>query len=184
MAGLRQRSLGPVEVTGQSVAVTAPSVAMASTPALVAAQAGNGSLYAYLLAAVVVAVLTGYCVSQFARRMASSGSLDSFTARGLGPLPAAASAVGLLLGDALLAMSTLLLTASSLSELTVKLGLTGARHPVVDAAIVGMAGLAVWACLVRGVRLSSRVALAVEGCSVLAIVVVLAPSPPGTRRRA
>lgn len=172
LAGLRRRSLGPVEVTGQSVAVTAPSAAMASTPALVAAQAGNGTLYAYVAAAVVV-ILTGYCISQFARRMASSGSLYSFTARGLGPLPAAASAVGLLLGYALLAMSTLLLTASSLSDASVRVGLPGARHPAVDAAVVGVAGLAVCVCLVRGVRLSSRVALSVEGCSVLAIVVVL-----------
>src|SRR6266566_5097082 len=83
VAGLRRRTLGPWEVTAQSIAVTAPSAAMATTPMLVAAAAGPGTMYSYLISCVVV-LLVGYCVSQFAHRMAAAGSLYSFTAKGFG----------------------------------------------------------------------------------------------------
>src|SRR5207302_9194782 len=76
LAGLRRRTLGSWEVTAQSVAVTAPSAAMATTPMLVAAAAGPGTMYSYLIGCVVVA-LVGYCVSQVAQRMAAAGSLYS-----------------------------------------------------------------------------------------------------------
>ena len=68
----------------QSVAGIAPSAVMATGPVLIVLFAGPGAWLSYVAATVVV-VLVGLCVAQFARRFASSGSLYSYVARGLGP---------------------------------------------------------------------------------------------------
>lgn len=175
LTGLRRRSLGGVEVTAQSVAVTAPSMAMASAPVLVAAAAGNGTMYSYLIGTFVM-LLVGYCVSQFAGRMAAAGSLYSFTAKGFGPSSAIASGVSLALGYALLAMSTLLLSAFYILQFTHRVGLGGTGTATATGATVALVialAAAATLCMVRGVCLSARVALAVESVSIAGILVVL-----------
>ena len=57
VAGLRRRSLRPPGVFAQSVATTAPAGAMASTPLLVIAAAGNGALWSFAIAAVLVGLV-------------------------------------------------------------------------------------------------------------------------------
>jgi amino acid transporter len=167
--GLRRRSVGGVEVTAQSVAVTAPSAAMASMPMLVAASAGNGTMYSYLIATVVI-LLVGYCISQFARRMAAAGSLYSFTAKGLGPTAAIVSGVGLALGYALLSMSTLLLAAFYFLRFAHRAALV---VPTAVVVVISLGGVAAF-CMIRGISVSSRVVLVVESVSIAGILVVLA----------
>ena len=82
--GLAHDSMSQLEVMAQSVAAIAPSAVMATGPALIVLYAGEGAWLSYL-AAIVVVVLIGLCVAQFGRRFASSGSLYSYVARGLGP---------------------------------------------------------------------------------------------------
>ena len=82
--GLEWRRLGPVEVFAQSVSGTAPSAAMAATPAIVAAAAGGATVWSFVVA-TVVALLIATCISQFTRRMAVTGGLYTLTAKGLIP---------------------------------------------------------------------------------------------------
>ena len=95
--GLAHDSMSQLEVMAQSVAGIAPSAVMATGPALIVVYAGGGAWLSYLAATVVV-VLVGLCVAQFGRRFASSGSLYSYVARGLGPTGAFAAETQLALG--------------------------------------------------------------------------------------
>ena len=105
VAGLRRRSLRPPGVFAQSVATTAPAGAMASTPLLVIAAAGNGALWSFAIAAVLVGLVAA-CITVFARRMAAAGGLYSFTAQGLGPGGAYACAVAMVVGYGMLVAVT------------------------------------------------------------------------------
>jgi len=92
-----------LEVLAQSVAAIAPSAVMASLPVLIALYAGPAAWMSFA-AAIIVVVLVGLCVAQFARRFASSGSLYSYVARGLGPAGAFAAGWGLVIGYTRIAM--------------------------------------------------------------------------------
>jgi amino acid transporter len=167
LAGLRRRSLGELEVTAQSIGTVAPAAAMSSVPALVAAEAG-GATMASLVIATISVLLVGYCVTEFTRRMAASGSLYSFIARGLGRGPAMLGGAALIVGYVFLAMATLLLASVYLLSL-----LSGFGGPA--AVIAVMAALALTAAVVmaRGVSLASRVTLTVEVAAIASILVVL-----------
>ena len=83
LAGLARRSVGFADVLAQSVSAVAPAGAAFTTPLLVSAVAGGVSLPA-LAAALVIALLTASTINEFTRRMAATGSLYTFVARGLG----------------------------------------------------------------------------------------------------
>ena len=87
------------------MATTAPAGAMASTPLLVIAAAGNGALWSFAIAAVLVGLVAA-CITVFARRMAAAGGLYSFTAQGLGPGGAYACAVAMVVGYGMLVAVT------------------------------------------------------------------------------
>src|SRR4051794_31832449 len=87
MEGLRRRTLSPLEIFGQAIGNTGMATVVAFTPAFVAATAGDAA-WASVLIATIAILATGYCVSLFARRYASSGSLYTFVAQMLGPGPA------------------------------------------------------------------------------------------------
>ncbi|MEO3935920.1 APC family permease [Dermatophilaceae bacterium Soc4.6] len=170
LAGLRRRSLGEVEVLAQSVSVTAPTAAIASTPALVAASAGGATLWAYGVAIVAVALLT-LVVRAFSARLAAPGSLYTYVAQGLGPLPGVVAGSALAVGYAVLSMATTVLTAWYLLALGARSGRV-APHPggALTVTAVVLVGLVLTACLVRGIGTSSRVALGVEGVAVVLVV--------------
>lgn len=172
LVGLRRRSLGEVEVLAQSVAVTAPSAAAATTPSLVAASAGFGTLYSYLIAIMVIAMVT-VAVRQFSSRLAAPGSLYTFTARGLGTRPAVVAGAGLIVGYAALSMAATVLASWYALTFAARLGLPGSSSGVAAAGVIVLTGLAVTGCLFRGIGVSSRVALAVESVAVLLTVGVL-----------
>ena len=71
---LARRSTTGFEVFGQSLAATGPSIAIAGTVAVVFLTAGQGTIWSYVLATFVV-VLVGYSIAVFARRTAAAGSL-------------------------------------------------------------------------------------------------------------
>jgi len=157
-------------VLAQSVSVTAPSAAMASTPALVAASAGGATLWSYGVAIVAVALLT-VVVRQFSSRLAAPGSLYTYVARGLGALPAVVAGSALAVGYAVLSMSTTVLTAWYLLALGARTGLvTATPSGALTATAVILVGLLLTACLVRGIGTSSRVALGVEAVAVILVV--------------
>lgn len=169
--GLDRRNLGPAEVLAQSVASAAPAAAMATVPAIVAATAGPGTLWAFVVA-TVVALLIGSCIGQFTRRMAAAGSLYSLTAQGLGPAAAFSSGVALLVGYGVLAMAALTGSAIYLDALVTRLGgSSDASRPVLVLAVCVLAALATAGVLVR-VRLSARLVLLVEAVSITLMTVV------------
>lgn len=172
LPGLDRRNLGPVQVCAQSVSATAPAAAMATTPAIAAVNAGSGVVWSFV-AATVVALLIGACIGQFTRRMAAAGSLYSLAAKGLGPTGGFACGGALLIGYGLLVSAALTGSAVHLLALLARVGAPAASGPVVTAVIV-LLGVAAAFFAVRGIRLSARVVLLVEGVSITLILAVFA----------
>lgn len=172
MAGLDRRSLGFVDVLAQSVGAVAPSAAAATCPVLVAARAGSGTLLAFLLAGVLMA-LVAYAVNQFTRRMAATGSLYTFAARGLGVRAGFATSAAMIVGYGFVAMFALLGAAYyGLTLLAHAVpGVTGSRGLV----LLLLAGFGAVCLLVlwRGIRLSTRVTLVIELLSIVGILVLI-----------
>jgi amino acid transporter len=185
VAGLRRRSLRPPGVFAQSVATTAPAGAMASTPLLVIAAAGNGALWSFAIAAVLVGLVAA-CITVFARRMAAAGGLYSFTAQGLGPGGAYACAVAMVVGYGMLVAVTFAGASWYGGALVARLaGGSDALAAGAGVALVVVLAITVAVCAVRGVRLAGRVMLVIEAVSIGLILVVLvalalttAPGPP------
>lgn len=166
--GLARRRLGPLEVLAQSVSGAAPSAAMAAVPAIVAASAGGGTVWSFVIA-TVLALLIAACIARFTRRMAAPGGLYSLTAKGLTPAAAYASAVGMVTGYGLLAAGTLAGFTIYVGALLGGLGIAG---PVVEVATVVVAGASAGVLVLRGARLSARVVLLVETVSIGLMLVV------------
>ncbi|MGY1810043.1 APC family permease [Blastococcus sp. SYSU D00669] len=169
--GLAHGSMTQLDVMAQSVAGMAPSAAMATTPALIALFAGRGTWLSYLLAMVVV-VLIGLCVAQFGRRFASSGSLYSYVAHGLGPAGAFAAGWGLVIGYTCIAIvgtaGTAIYFGSFLGSLDVD-----ATSTLVVTVLVAVTAAGAAAMAVTGIRISTRVGLVLEIISVAAVLLVL-----------
>lgn len=165
VAGLLRRRLSFAEVLAQSVSALAPSAAMVTVPAIVLAESGGATLPAFVAATVLV-VLVGWCLSLFARRMAAVGGVYSYTAKGLGPVGALVGGWSLVIGYTAVSMSALVgsaLYAAALFSLP---------SSAVALLVLLLGGLAGW-CTVRGIQLSARVALALEVVSIALVLVVL-----------
>ncbi len=168
---LDRRTATGLEVFGQSLAATGPSIAVAGTVAVVYLTAGKGAIWSYVLATVVV-VLVGYSIAQFARRTAAAGSLYSYTASGLGRGTAFASGWGLIFGYLGIAAACLAGAALYFGAFVAKLGASGESRAWQLPLIVVFLVLTV-AIPIRGVRISTRLAVILEIVSLLAIGVLL-----------
>ncbi|SFK98619.1 APC family permease [Geodermatophilus ruber] len=169
--GLAHESMSQAEVMAQSVAGIAPSAVMATGPALIVLYAGQGAWLSYLAATVVV-VLVGLCVAQFGRRFASSGSLYSYVARGLGPTGAFAAGWGLVIGYTCIAMVGVVGTGVYLGNFLDTIGLPATSTAgVIVLFIVAVVGAAAFA--IAGIKISTRLGLVLEVVSVTAVLVVL-----------
>ncbi|MGD9987285.1 APC family permease [Pseudonocardia sp.] len=169
--GLAHGSMTQVDVLAQSVAGMAPSAAMATTPALIALYAGNGAWLSYVCATVVV-ILVGLVATQFGRRFASSGSLYSYVARGLGPASAFTAGWGLVIGYAFIAMIGVVGAGLYFGAFLGGLGLpAGGTIAVCVILVITAVGAAAFAII--GIKISTRVGLVLEIVSVAAVLVVL-----------
>ena len=169
--GLAHDSMSQLEVMAQSVAAIAPSAVMATGPALIVLYAGEGAWLSYL-AAIVVVVLVGLCVAQFGRRFASSGSLYSYVARGLGPTGAFAAGWGLVIGYTCIAMVGVVGTGLYLGNFFETLGLPATSTVgIIVLFVIAAVGAAAFA--ISGIKLSTRLGLVLEIVSVAAVLVVL-----------
>jgi amino acid transporter len=163
--GLR-RALGVVETAGVSVAMMAPTMAMAMNNALAAAYAGPGVPLAFVLAFVTIGCVA-FAFVTFARVYASPASVGEFNTRGLGPFAGRLSAWALLLVYVLFAAGASALFGSFTAADLAYAGIAIAWAPL---ALMCLA-LAAYVGT-RPARTSSRAMLLVEGVSVLAIVVL------------
>ncbi len=168
--GLADRSMGQVAVLAQSVAAIAPSAVMASLPALIVLYAGEGAWVSYV-AAVVVVVLIGFCVAMFGRRLASSGSLYTYVARGLGSAGGFAAGWGLVIGYTCIAMLGVIGGGVYLGSFLEGIGISGTSTITQVILYVVFAALAA-GFAVAGIKLSTRVGLVLEVISVAAVLIV------------
>lgn len=169
--GLAHDSMSQLEVMAQSVAGIAPSAVMATGPALIVIYAGHGAWLSYLAATVLV-VLVGLCVAQFGRRFASSGSLYSYVARGLGPTGAFAAGWGLVIGYTFIAMIGAIGTGIYFGSFLSTLGLP-AGSTLTVAITLALATAAAAAFAIAGIKISTRLGLVLEIISVAAVLIVL-----------
>jgi amino acid transporter len=162
-SGLR-RALGVAETAGISVAMMAPTAAMALNGALAASYAGRAVPLAFVLAFATIACVA-FAFVTFARVYASPASVGEFNARGLGPFAGRLSAWALLL-------VYILFTAGSAAEFGAFAAAAFAYGKIAVAwPLLALGCLLLTAYLgTRPMRVSSRAMLAVEGVSVAAIV--------------
>ena len=170
--GLAHESMSQVEVLAQSVAGIAPSAVMATGPALIVLFAGPGAWLSYVAATIVV-VLVGMVVAQFARRFASSGSLYSYVARGLGPTGAFATGWSLVIGYICIAMLGVTLIGPFIGSFLGLIGLPAASSNTAYIVITALTAVAAAAFAIIGIKISTRVGLVLEVISVAAVLLVL-----------
>lgn len=177
LAGLRRRSLRPIDALAGSIAASAPTAAGLTQPALLLQHTGGRAWLAVLLTtglALAMALLVGV----FARRLTGSGALYTFvaqsvdTARSPGRVIALATAAFLAVAYGAVTVAALAGTGLYLLRFTDALGV---RLPPLTAVATTVAvGLACLGLLVRRISLSSRVMLALEtGALVVLLVPVL-----------
>lgn len=171
MEGLQRRTLSPLEIFGQSIGNTGMATVVVFTPAFVAASAGNAAWLSVLIATVGV-LATGYCVSLFARRYASSGSLYTFVAQALGPGAAFLVGWALILAYAGLAVSVPGLGALYLGDLLNAVDIDGSTD-VWQIVFFVLLAVAATAFAYLGVRLSTRTALILEASTLLVLGIIL-----------
>ncbi len=167
MSGLR-RGLGLWETAALSIAIMAPTAAMALNGSLAASIAGTAVPLAFLGALITIA-LVSYSFIEFSRQYSHPGSVYAFNGKALG------ARFGFLSGWALL-FTYIAFTGASMAELgaffQTFLGLLGVKVPWIAPALVG--GALIWWLAFREIRLSTRVTLVIEGISVLLILVLAA----------
>ncbi|MEC3914601.1 APC family permease [Nocardia sp. CDC160] len=173
LRGLTRRELPFVPVFAQSVAAIAPSGTAVVTPAFVIGAAGGGASIAVFLAAALLAWAVALVIRPMAQRLAVTGGLYTYVAKGLGPAIAVPTGWSAIVGYASVSVSGLISVGIYLNQMAVTAGLAGFGG---TAAIVGLllAAAAVAAVLmVRGIRLSASVTLLIECVSVVTVLVVM-----------
>lgn len=170
-AGLRRGVMGGGELAAQAIANIAPSAVIAFTAAAIYTTAGNGTWMSFALATVVI-LSVGYCISQFAKRRSSAGSLYSYAATALGPFSAYLTGVSLLIGCFGIAAGSLSGSVAYTGTLLNQLGIPvhGLAAQVVLAIVLGALATLF---TIRGIRLSARVSLVLELVSVSIITLLL-----------
>ncbi len=173
-AGLRTGVMSGPELAAQAIANIAPSAVIAFTAASIFLGAGNGTIYAFALATIVI-LCVGYCVVVFARKHAAAGSLYTYVSKGLGPIGAYLAGVALLIGCFGIAAASLMGSVSYASQFLTLMGLPASGLGWNIALAVLLGGLATL-FTIRGIRLSARVSLVLELLSVAIILVLLIAS--------
>ena len=167
MNGLK-RELGIWEAAALSIAIMAPTAAMALNGSLAASIAGTAVPLAFLGALITIA-LVSYSFIEFSRTYAHAGSVYAFNGKGLGPR------FGFLSGWALL-LTYVAFTGASMAEVGLFfqtfLGYLGVHILWIIPALI--AGAALWYLSFRDVRLSARVTMVFEGVSIILILILAA----------
>ncbi|QGF23052.1 APC family permease [Raineyella fluvialis] len=175
LAGLRRRSLRPVDALAGSIAASAPTAAGLTLPPLLLQHSGAQAWIAVLLAAGL-ALAMALLVGVFARRLSGSGSLYTYvaqsvdTSRAPGRVMTLATAAFLTGAYGLVGVTALAGAGFYVARFAASVG--APVSPLVPVGTVLAVGLGCLGLLVRRISLSSRVMLAVEAG---ALVVLLVP---------
>ncbi len=168
---LRNRVLGFAEVSGQAIGVMGLSAGAAVAPQVIWGSAGQATWLAMLLASLVL-VCVAICVAQFARRIASAGSLYTFTSHGLGPLAGWLSGWTMVIAYSCGAFLSVFGVSLNLGGWLALFGLPGEATASQFVLCLVIAVVAAYFSF-TGVRLSTRISLGLELLSILAILTVL-----------
>jgi amino acid transporter len=169
--GLRHNALSPLETLAQSISTIAPSTTPPATIPLVFALAGQGTAIAYLIAMLLM-VLVGLCIAQFARESSSPGSLYAYTRASLPPVFSALTAWALFFAY--------ITTASAVAGGFLKFSyifLDLLPHSAPHVPSVLLVAVAVGGSMTiayRDIKVSAQLMLYLEGISVCLIAVVIA----------
>jgi amino acid transporter len=168
MPELRKNSLFFLEALGQSVANVSPTLTPALSIAVVAAIAGTGSWFVYVLATVAMLVV-GLNVGKLAQKIPAAGSFFLYVSRTLGPSWGMLSGWSMLAAYLTTAMALTVATSIFIKTMLTGLGVTFVPPSLLLYALVS--GL-IWLLASRDIRMSSRVGLTLEAISVVIIMVV------------
>jgi len=164
--GLKKTCLSFTEVLAQSVANISPTTTPLLIIPFVFASASSGTWLAYLFATIGL-VLVGMNINQFASRSATPGSLYSFTTKGLGVSTGFISGWCLIVAYLFTAMALL---AGAVNYADILLQMIHIKISTILLLAIG-AGLA-WFIAFKDVKLSTRMMLAMEGLSVVLILLL------------
>jgi amino acid transporter len=167
--GLREGALSPVETLAQSVSTIAPSTSPTLTVPLVFALAGQGTAIAYLIAMLLM-VLVGFCIAEFAKESSSPGSLYVYTRKSMPPVFSTITALALFFAYITTA-SAVIGGFSAYADIC----LAPVHVPHIPSIVfVLFAAVGAGWVAYRDVKVSARLMLYVEGISVLLIAIVIA----------
>lgn len=161
--GLKRRHARTVDVVAQSVGAIAPAGVLLIHPSVLLDRSGSFAFLDVVLAVALVGAIAGV-VGIFSRRISSTGSLYTFTARGLGPIAGTVAGAALLVGSLAIALSTLVRGSTRIARVL--------SPPEVDTTAVAilvtvLASTLTAMAIARGLRASTRVLLVVEAIAIL-----------------
>ncbi len=164
--GLRKDALPFSETLAQSIANIAPTATPAVNLGFVFAASSGGTWFTYLIATIGL-LLISVCISQFAKRSATPGSLYAYVSQALGP------GAGFTVGWALILayLTTGIAVIAGVGNYATDL-LKSSGIPVSPYIVYAFCALGVFLIAYKDVSLSARVMLAIEGASVAFIFLV------------
>jgi amino acid transporter len=168
---LQKRVLTFPEVLAQSVANMAPSAAMALLPLLVFLSAGNATWLSFALSLVVLLVVA-YCASIFATRINSAGSFYVWVTRALGPGAGSAAGWGLVLGYLFTGVACVIGFEIYADNFLTGLGISSPDNHIVRGVLYVAGGLLPAIMAVSDIKISQRLAFALEAISVTIISIL------------
>jgi len=168
MSELRKDSLSFLEALGQSVANVSPTLSPALSVAVVAATAGTGSWFVFVIATVCM-VVVGLNVAKLAQKIPAAGSFFLYVSRTLGPSWGMMSGWSMLAAYLFTAMALTVATSIFVKTMLGGLGITW-RPPML--ALYFIVSALAWLLSTRDIRISSRVSLSLEAISVTIILIV------------
>lgn len=172
---LGRKQLTPFDLLGQSMSTMAPATCMVFIALWMSEfSTGAGGLLA-ILGATLVMMLVAVCIRQFTMRLAASGSLYSFVARGLGKRATLTAGAALLVGYLGVSISVLSNAGANLVAVADVTGLNVGSGAAPIACVV--VAVVVASIAIRGVRFASRTILVIETCTLILISALLLRAP-------
>ncbi|WP_251548781.1 APC family permease [Neobacillus muris] len=163
---LKKGYLSMVEVLALSVAIVAPTMAMAFNTAPTAGVAGTSVPLSFLVGTIAM-ILVGVAFVEFTRRIPHSGSVYAYTTAGFGPRTGFVSGWALTATYFCYSAGTAALFGNFANAFLSHLGVNIPEWLLVIVCI----GL-VWFFSARDIRLSTRAALILEGISIIVVLIL------------
>ncbi|AYF78255.1 APC family permease [Nocardia yunnanensis] len=173
LRGLTRRELPFVPVFAQSVAAIAPSGTAVVTPAFVIGAAGGGMSVVAFLAAALLTWGVALVIRPMAQRLAVTGGLYTYVAKGLGAAVAVPVGWSAIVGYASVSVAGLIAVGTYLDQIAVTAGLAGFGGTATIVGLLSVTAVVAAVLMVRGIRLSASITLLVECASVVTVLALM-----------